>query len=143
MVRKQHKCRLLVRDATMLTRIENENISASGTSRTRAFLGAHDAEENLSLMFPCATEQFSIGMNGRPFLFHVMGGASELSFSPLLLSRVASSCSPGARTCGVSRGPVVFISAFFNALRHSRPLATPQVQAGYHCLSPPFLTRYT
>jgi predicted homoserine dehydrogenase-like protein len=36
-----------------------ENISASGTSCTRAWLGAHDAEANLSLMFPCAIEQFS------------------------------------------------------------------------------------
>ena len=43
--------RPLVYDATMLTMLENENISASGTSCTRAWLGSHGVA-NLSLMLP-------------------------------------------------------------------------------------------
>ena len=51
--------RPLAYDATMLTMLENENISTSGTSCPRAWLGSHDAEANLSLMLACAIEQFS------------------------------------------------------------------------------------
>ena len=51
--------RPLAYDATMLTMLGNENISASGTSCTRAWLGSHDAEANLSLIFPRPIEQIS------------------------------------------------------------------------------------
>ena len=70
-------------------------------------------------------------------VFHVMGGASGLFFSRLLLSRVASSCSPGYGACGVADTPEHHLNQHFLFIYSGSIIHCPIVKQSNYVSSVP------